>query len=211
MTALRLQIGLLSFAVLASAVLVNIFYLQPTSAGRTANIQQATSQQPPPISREHQGVQSVSHAAASSDTLRAIQRELQARGYTTGPTGSGLTTVLQAAVMAYEYDQGLPLTGEIDENTMRTIILGPASLDATARATAKPGPMAQQVIAATQQLLIKLGYGPLQTDGAMSDAVVAVIRRFEREQGMTETGRISGDLIARLTQAAALGPLPNKR
>jgi len=211
MTALRLQIGLLSFAVLASAVLVNIFYLQPIAAVRAAHDHPVTSQQPAPISREDKGVQSVAGAAASSDTQRAIQRELQARGYVTGPSGAGTTTILQAAVMAYEFDQGLPLTAEIDENVMRTIILGPASIDASARATAKPGPVAQRVIAQTQQLMLKLSYGPIQPDGAMSDAFVAAIRRYEREQGMTETGRISGDLVARLTKAAALGPLPNKR
>lgn len=204
MTALRLQIGLLSFAVLSSAVYVNLFYMQPLPASKSADVAQ---------SKDLQAAVAQPYApeSAANTAVNVIQRELQNRGYTTGPAGNTVTPVLQAAIMAYEFDQGLPLTGEPGEALVRTIILGPGSADAAPLAGAKPGPAAQQIIATTQQMMTRLGYGPLPQGGTMTEALASAIRRFEREQGMTETGRISGDLVTKLNRQSILGTASARR
>lgn len=211
MTVLRMQIGLLSFAVLSSTVLANIFYMQPVPAIRNAPSETGSSEVQTAPYREVSSAQAAAEATAAIDTVRVIQRELQARGYATGTADGSITPVLQAAIMAYEFDQGLTLTAEPNEVLKRTIILGPASAGLPAQARAKPGPLAQQVIVSTQQMMTKLGYGPLKADGEISDALAAAIRRFEREQGLTGTGRISGELAAKLAALAGLGPVPNRR
>ena len=61
---------------------------------------------------------------AECETIRAIQRELKPRGY--GPVAGdgvmGLTT--RAAIMAFEHDHGLALTGEASEALLKRILLG---------------------------------------------------------------------------------------
>ena len=121
-------------------------------------------------------------------------------------TDEGVTNlVTRAAIMAYEVDHGLALTAQPSEDLLRTIVLGTAAADAPAVGPLKVGPHAEQVIRTTQQSLAGLNYGPIKVDGFMGETTVAVIRRFEREHGMPETGRISGELVAMVAKLAALG------
>ena len=210
MTPLRLQMGLLSFAVLSSAVLVNVFYLQPISGARGSRVNVGPSPEAAaaiarPVSEERASPVAVAEPAQAVQITRALQRELQSRGYMTG-TDEGVTNlVTRAAIIAYEVDHGLALTAQPSEDLLRTIVLGTAAADAPAVGPLKVGPHAEQVIRTTQQSLAGLNYGPIKVDGFMGETTVAVIRRFEREHGMPETGRISGELVAMVAKLAALG------
>jgi peptidoglycan hydrolase-like protein with peptidoglycan-binding domain len=112
--------------------------------------------------------------------------------------------VTRAAIMAYESDRGLPLTGEPGQSLLQNIVLG-TDAGAGQASRVEPGPQAQAVIKAVQRSLAGLGFAPGPINGRLGDETARAIRKFEAAQGMKESGRISGPLIARLTRLA--GPL----
>src|SRR5262245_21422764 len=93
----------------------------------------------------------------ATETVRAIQRELKARGY--GPLASdgvmGLTT--RAGIMAFEYDHGLALTGEANEDLLRRILLGTSTDTELVGAGKVQSIRAEQMIRTVQQRLSGLG------------------------------------------------------
>ncbi|MEQ1696284.1 MAG: peptidoglycan-binding domain-containing protein [Hyphomicrobiaceae bacterium] len=209
MTTLRLQTGLLSFAILSAAVLANVFYLQPVSRGRPSGneaVSPADGQAAlvRPVDEERGSPVPVADPARRGEIARAVQRELQSRGYVTGRDDGAVRLVLRAAIMAYEFDHGLGLTAEPSEDLLRTIVLGTAALGVAPAGSLKAGPHAEQVIGLIAQSLADLKYGSVKVDGAVGEAMAIVIRRFERDHGLTQTGRISGDLAAKLV---ALGSI----
>jgi peptidoglycan hydrolase-like protein with peptidoglycan-binding domain len=143
---------------------------------------------------------------ADIETVRAIQRELKARGY--GPFAGdgviGLTT--RAAIMAFEFDHGLGLTGEASEDLLRRILLG-ASPDIEPAGAAKVRSVeAEQVIRTVQQRLTALGYRIGRVDGWLGEDTVKAIRDFEMDKGLVPKGRICAELVARLSAPAAPKP-----
>ncbi len=141
--------------------------------------------------------------ADSAETTRAVQRELQARGYDVGTPDGVAGLVTQAAIMAYEADHGMVLTAQPSEALLQSILLGNPS---PARG-AVPGQMEQsaragRVIRTVQQALAKLGYPTGKPDGRLGESTITAIRDFEKQQGFTDSGRISGQLVARLTRLA---------
>jgi len=145
-------------------------------------------------------------AAADAETVGAIQRELKQRGY--GPlAGDGsLGLATRAAIMAYEHDQGLALTGAASEQLLKRILLGasPGTENPGARTVASL--QAEQVIRSVQQWLAVLGYRGGRIDGRFGDDTVRAIREFEMDKGLVPKGRVSADLVVRLSDAAASKP-----
>lgn len=138
---------------------------------------------------------------ADPDVVRAIQRELAQRGYQPGP-GDGLVhPVTRAAVMAYEHDHGLPLTGEPTDELLKSILFGlpPAK---GSPSPSDPRPQAQEIIRSVQQSLAALGYRVSKIDGRLGDETAQAIRAFESKSGLTRSGRVSGGLLQELDKAA---------
>ena len=135
------------------------------------------------------------------ETIRAVQRELKTRGY--GPVAvdgvPGLTT--RAAILAFETDEGLPLTGIANELLLKQILLGPSEKAAPG---VEPGPRAQEVIRITQNWLLMLGYQAGPANGHMSTQTQGAIRAFEASQGLPQRGLITADLVTRLADAVPL-------
>jgi peptidoglycan hydrolase-like protein with peptidoglycan-binding domain len=147
---------------------------------------------------------------AGAETIRAIQRELKLRGY--GPIAGdgtmGLST--RAAIMAFEHDQGLALSGEASEPLLRRILLGAAEPSvaggsgASGTGAGKVGSaQAEQVIRSVQQSLAALGYQPGRADGRLGEDTVKAIRDFEMDRGLVPRGRVSAELVTRLSEAPA--------
>ena len=65
---------------------------------------------------------------------------------------------------------------------------------------------AEQVLRAVQQWLAALGYQPGRTDGRPGEETVKAIRDFEMDKGLVPRGRVSAELVARLSEAAASKP-----
>jgi peptidoglycan hydrolase-like protein with peptidoglycan-binding domain len=146
--------------------------------------------------------------SADAETIRAIQRELKLRGY--GPLGGdgviGLTT--RAAIMAFEHDHGMALSGEASDRLLKRILLGaadPASADSSGAGRVRSG-HAEQVIRSVQQWLAALGYQPGRVDGRPGEDTVKAIRDFEMDKGLVPRGRVSAELVSRLSEAAAPKP-----
>jgi peptidoglycan hydrolase-like protein with peptidoglycan-binding domain len=142
---------------------------------------------------------------AGADTVRAIERELSARRY--GPlAGDGsVSLATRAAIMAYEHDQGLPLSGIAGEATLKRLLLGAsANIDQAADAGAGKvrSAQAEEVVRTVQLWLAALHYPPGQIDGKVGADTVKAIREFEVDNGMVPRGRISAELVTRLGNAA---------
>lgn len=134
------------------------------------------------------------------DVVRAIQRELAHRGYEPGPADGLVHAVTRAAVMAYEHDYGLPLTGQPSEHLLKMILFG-VPADAAKSSGIEPLPQAREVIRKVQDLLASLGY-PIKVDGQMGKETARSIRAFEAQHGLTPSGRVSGALLLKLHEAS---------
>jgi peptidoglycan hydrolase-like protein with peptidoglycan-binding domain len=151
-------------------------------------------------------------SVSEPDLVRAIQRELQVLGYAAGGVDgvAGLTT--RAAIMAFEWDEGLPLTAEPGQKTLQTLLLGSGRGGAAgASAAVPPAPDAAQVIRSVQQGLAALGVGNLRVTGTLTAETQRSIRLFEVREGLPETGRVSGSLAARIVRLTGEKRLADRR
>lgn len=223
MTATTMKLGLAAFAALGAVALVNITMLQP-NAGRVGVSRPAVQSAAKPLlaapGEARSGLRSAPAAetptakaapapapSATADVTRAIQRELKDRGYDAGtPDGQpGLMT--RAAIMAYEHDRNLPLTAEPTPELLKLIVMNTSQTAARTGPTLEQSVQATHVIRTVQQSLVTLGYAPGKVDGRLGDDTVRAIRDFELDQGLPETGRVSGLLVARLSRLAGQGRL----
>lgn len=141
---------------------------------------------------------------AEPETVRAIQRELKQRGYSAAAADGVMRMSTRAAIMAFEHDNGLPLTGEASEGLLKRILLGASAGAADPADAGKVRSLeAERIIRFVQQTLASLGYQPGRADGRPGEETDRAIREFEMDKGLVPKGRISADLIAKLTEAAA--------
>lgn len=226
MTPSATRFAFLSFALLSGAMATNIFILQPparqlaaapandgTSLGGTG----WTSRTPAPPSRdtaaktdavvprlETGAVKPVPETTNRSDLVRAVQRELKAKGYEVGAVDGVPGLVTRGAIMAYEADSDLPLTGEPRQALLQHLVLGSADIGPSAQGDrTAPGPEAEAVIRAVQRAFRQLGYLTTLPDGRLNEATRRAIRKFEGDRKLKETGRISGELLAKLASLAS--------
>lgn len=140
---------------------------------------------------------------ADGTTISAIQRELKQRNYGPIPVDGFLRAPTRAAIMAFEYDHGLPLTGEASEKALKQILLG-APAGGTAAGAGKAGSIhAENMIRSVQKSLIALGYQSGAADGQLGEDTIKAIRDFEMDRGLVPKGRISAELLSRLAEAQA--------
>lgn len=148
-------------------------------------------------------------AKSESGLVHAVQRELAQQGYRPGPADgvAGMTT--RAAVFAYQYDHGLPLTADPTEDLLEALVLGLPRVEG-----GSGGPLgahAERLVRTVQGSLKALGFGVGQVDGHLGPMTQTAIKAFEAQSGLTPNGRISADLIRALgqtrisTQSAARG------
>ena len=140
---------------------------------------------------------------ARIDTVRAIQRELRQKGYGALVSDGSLRLATRAAIMAYEYDHGLPLTGQASETLLARILFGGAPAADPAAAGKVRSAEAQEVVRSVQQSLAALGYQPGAPDGQLQDDTIRAIREFEMDKGLVPKGRISAELVGQLAAPSA--------
>src|SRR5262249_28190101 len=140
---------------------------------------------------------------AAVETVRAIQRELKLRGYGPVPIDGGAGLATRAAIMAFEHDHGMALSGEASEQLLKRIVLGavePVNVSHTV-VDRVGSPRAAEVIRSVQQWLAALGYQPGQINGRLGEETVRAIREFEANKGLVPRGCISAALVGQLSQA----------
>jgi peptidoglycan hydrolase-like protein with peptidoglycan-binding domain len=134
-----------------------------------------------------------------AELTRAVQRELNARGYEAGPTDGSAGLVTRAAIFAYEYDNDLLLTAMPSEPLLKQIVLGSSSLCSNDGRPGKPITAdGQSLVRDVKQQLAALGYQPGPVDGTLTPEFARAIRKFEADQKLKQSGRISGPLMSRL-------------
>lgn len=146
--------------------------------------------------------ESLSPTEPSLDLIDSLRLELLRLGY--GPITRAPTVGLQfrAAILAYEYDQHLPLTAE-PSDALLALASGAVSAPKLGAPDARRivGPGAERTVNAVQTMLTSLGFKAGPADGRSSDATTTAIRAFESDQGLPVTGRISALLMTRLVAA----------
>jgi peptidoglycan hydrolase-like protein with peptidoglycan-binding domain len=144
-------------------------------------------------------------ASADTETVRAVQAELNRRGY--GPLAADgvMRPAARAAVMAFEHEHRLPLTGEASQELLKQILFGGPPATGAAGPPEVRSPQAQGVIRDVQRQLAARGYRPGAPDGRLSAETIAAIRTFEADQGLVPKGRISAVLLDRLESGMAGG------
>ena len=143
-------------------------------------------------------------AVADAETVRAIQRELKQRGYGPVPVDGAIGLATHAAIMAFEHDHGMALSGEASEQLLERIVLGAVEPANVSRAVDRiASPRAAEVIRSVQQWLAALGYQPGEINGRLGEETVKAIREFEVDKGMVPRGRISAHLVGQLGEATA--------
>lgn len=144
-------------------------------------------------------------ADADTETVRAVEDELNRQGY--GPVAADgvMRPPVRAAIMAFEHEHRLALTGEASQELLKQLVLGaPVATGATGTAEVR-SPQAQALVRQVQQLLAERGYRPGAADGRLSAETVAAIRSFEADQGLVPRGRISVAVWERLQSGIAGG------
>ncbi len=136
-----------------------------------------------------------------SQTILAIQRNLKEEGYEPGPADGVIGHMTRAAIMAYQYDQGLAVTGEGSSGLLKTMIFGSSTGTSGQRASLPVPEKTKALVRAVQKSLTELGYKPGPADGISGAATRKAIERFERDRKLDVKGRISGRLMKELVQA----------
>lgn len=153
-----------------------------------------------------------------TETVRAVQRELHQRGYGPLVSDGNMRPLTRAAIMAYEHDHGLPLSGEASDVQLKRIVLGgpasaelaPAITTGTATVPKVATARAGEVVRTVQELLTKAGYQPGQINGRLGEDTLRALRDFEVAKGLTPKGRISAEVLLRLSEASQAGQPTSK-
>jgi hypothetical protein len=124
----------------------------------------------------------------------ALERELGRRGYSEQLRHQ--SNGLKLAVLAYEFDNGLPLTGEPTQALLKRILFdmnqGPRGAFAD-RAELNPN-----LVIETQRMLTGLGFFRGTFSGRVDVWTSNAIRDFERHRGLPQTGRLAGETLLEL-------------
>ena len=147
---------------------------------------------------------------APEQLVTAIQRELAARGYGSGPADGKLDEATRKAIATFEKDKGLPVTGTPTDELLRYILLGETaqsgpntgSVTSPAGSVAQNGgsgpnlpPKADATVKKVQQVLAELGYSPGPVDGAMGVETERAVSAFQRDRKLATNGRITPELL----------------
>jgi peptidoglycan hydrolase-like protein with peptidoglycan-binding domain len=227
----RVTLQLLAFLRLAGGVAANVFFMQSSGRGvasaqvsasdawNIAAIEAAEFGDTGSIGRpaneakrESNGLNLSALGAPSTpakstnqtEVTRAVQRELQIRGYETGARDGVAGVMTRGAILAYEHDHGLPLTARPSQELLKAIVLGEGGKASGKSAKAETAE-AQDVIRSVQRSLAKLGYKAGSANGRLTPETARAIRAFEGDQALPETGRVSGPLISRLARLSSDG------
>ncbi|MEZ5923895.1 MAG: peptidoglycan-binding domain-containing protein [Hyphomicrobiaceae bacterium] len=138
--------------------------------------------------------------APEAELVSAVQRELQAKGYAPGDDGGKLTLQTRAAVLAFETDTGRPLTGMPSEAILKDLLFGTTIVAKGLEAPHVTGE-GSRVVREIEARLLEAGFDPGAVDGKLDARTARAIKQYETAHGLEVTGKIGGQLVARLVAA----------
>jgi Putative peptidoglycan binding domain len=199
MTPVRARLTLFAIMAIFLATTANALFLQvrsrvPGAANRIAldrpaAVSPAGAQTPPSAPEAQPAPES-----AAQRLLAALQRELARHGYAGQFQGQG--NGLRRAVLAYEFDNSMPLTGEPSEALLKQILFdlnqAPKGVFAD-RAEAN-----QRLVMEIQKTLLGLGFFRGALSGRMDVWTSAAVKDFERNRGLQLSGRLNETTLLEL-------------
>ena len=193
MTPSRIRLLGLVLTAMTLGVLLNMFALQHPQGPSISQVN--------PLPAKPEPGSSAKPAETRKALASAVQRELARKGYLEATDGlDGLES--GAAILAYEYDHGLPLSATASEALLEALVLGRPLASGAGRASVTK--RAAQIIRTVQNSLTGLGYPSGAIDGRVGPRTRAAIKAFERDSHLRVSGRISAPLIRALGKAAAV-------
>ena len=201
----------LAFLGLTGSIIYNALYLQEEHRAASGAIAQPGAPltgapvavaQLPPVSTDLPRV--APQQGAPTLIVRAVQRELAARGFDVGSVDGKPSVKTSAAISAYEKAHDLPVTGVATDELLRHILLGDsmqpsgATTGSVTAKTAAAAPGGAAKVRAVQQILADLGYSPGPVDGAMGDATSHAISAFQGDRKLAKTGTITPEFLREL-------------
>ncbi|MCP4934280.1 MAG: peptidoglycan-binding protein [bacterium] len=134
----------------------------------------------------------------------AIRRELSQLQYFPGARSSRLDGRLDAmtmgAIMAYQYDLGLPVDGVASNTLLKSMLFGATKSADQPKTMPQMGLETRQLVAEIQGILSVKGHYRGKIDGIFKGQTIEAVKRFERRAGLPVTGRVSGLLVQELTR-----------
>ena len=125
--------------------------------------------------------------------VKSVQAALNAKGYDAGPADGALGPRTRGAIRAYQIASGMTATGAIDKTLLASLGV------ATGTATGSTGGTAgTTLIASIEGELIKHNYAAGPIDGVLDAQAAAAIQAFQKDAGLTVTGKASQNLLEAL-------------
>jgi len=212
MSTLQARILLVAFVGLSAVITYNAIYLQKgshpapmASQGQGTELRAArTLTRTASIRKPTTHKDTSSELPPRSKSVLAIQRKLAENGYETGPADGVLGVMTRASIMAYQYDQGLRVTGIASDGLLKRMILGEsAGDDDLSESQAVPRETAA-LVKAVQKALTDLKYELGPADGIFGAATRKAIKRFEKDHKLAVKGRISAKLLKEMMQTSGV-------
>ena len=191
----------------AVQTLVPIADVTMTSAAATSSIPKTQPASPterrtePPVSAAQPVASPLPPRSAAklvpAKLVKAIQRELSDRGYAVGEDNGVLGLQTRAAIVAYEFDEHMPLTGEAGETLLKSLIFGQAV------GKGGPGPSERferrrRLVTQVQEALAALHYRSGPADGRLDGETREAIRKFESDRRLQAGGRLTERVLLEL-------------
>lgn len=161
-------------------------------------------------------------AAITTADVEAVQRRLNALGYSAGTADGVVGPRTRAALRSWQQDVDLPSTGVIDRVVIERLAVAsvgprpaqvasaaPPSSQQSASLPTRAEQVTQVQVRQVQLALREAGFDPGPVDGVMGSRTQAAIRDWQRAQGMPVTGEVTEPLLAAFglhTQVAASPP-----
>lgn len=210
MTTSQARFFLIAFAVLATAIIYNATLRQSGShpapmSGEGRSLDNPVSHKQRAVPRDAKTLPRHAETAAplpKDKKVLAIQRRLSDAGYEPGPVDGVVGEQTRAAIIAFEYDNKLPVTGAATEKLLKMIIMGVSPGDVRPDASVAMPDETAAFIKSVQKTLAGLGYDPGPVDGLFGSSTESAIRKFEADHKLPVKGRISGRLVKALKEAS---------
>jgi N-acetylmuramoyl-L-alanine amidase len=105
---------------------------------------------------------------------------------------------VERAVRAFQQDRGLTATGEVNEETWRSLDSARWQLGSRMLAHEQPQPLFGDDVYALQERLLEFGYDVGRADGILGRRTAQALARFQREVGLLPDGVCGPETIAAL-------------
>lgn len=122
--------------------------------------------------------------------VQQCQQVLKSNGYLSGDVDGNFGPETEKAVRWFQRDQGLPVSGVIDEETLSALNPGGYSgaADSSAASSDSSVPSSGTSVIKLQNLLLLHGYNPGIVDGRMGSDTEGAVAQLQHFYGMRETG-----------------------